>query len=194
MADEPHTPGHKGWYTPRRLPHFDSANVYQAITFRLADSLPASFVAGLAGSDTATLRRTIATELDAGHGRCLLADPSNAILVERTLQHFDSRRYRLLAWVVMPNHVHVLVEPRTGQALASIIHSWKSWTAKEINRRCGTRGTVWQKDYFDRFIRDEQHYKATVDYIENNPVKAGLVAAAEDWRFGSAWVGFRGDE
>ncbi len=104
-------------------------------------------------------------------------------------QHFDATRYRLHAWVVMPNHVHVLVEPLAGAAIGDIVQSWKSYTSKIIFPFCpeGRFGDrhVWQKDYWDRFMRNERHYAATVDYIHNNPVKAGLCVRAEDWPWSS---------
>jgi REP element-mobilizing transposase RayT len=86
----------------------------------------------------------------------------------------------------MPNHVHVLFAPIAGNRLADIVHAWKSWTAKAINRHRGVSGPVWQREYFDRFIRDEEHFAAALAYVEDNPVKAGLAAEPADWRFGSA--------
>ncbi|NBC31120.1 MAG: transposase [Alphaproteobacteria bacterium] len=180
---------HRGWYQPRDLPHFDSPERVQAVTFRLADSLPQSVLDRLAGSPATEMRRRIAACLDAGYGSCLLAEPAHAETVATALTHFDRVRYRLFAWVVMPNHVHALVQPFGGFPIAEIIGGWKSWSAKRINRARGRGGTVWQKDYFDRFIRNERHFFAALNYIEENPVAAGLVTRAEDWRFGSA--GFR---
>jgi len=95
-------------------------------------------------------------------------------------------RYHLLAWVVMPNHVHVLIEVIQGYPLGDVIHSWKSFTAKQANKILGKTGAFWQRDYFDRFIRDEAHFANVVNYIHHNPVKAGLVRRAEDWPFSSA--------
>jgi putative transposase len=164
----------KGWVSRGYLPHFDTPEVIQSVTFRLADSLPAGIL------DT-----EVDSVLDAGHGRCLLRHTEIADLVERALLHFDADRYRLLAWVVMPNHVHVLVQP--GVPLAELLHTWKSFTGKAINRLLGERGAVWQPDYYDRFIRDEPHLAAAIAYVENNPVKAGLCTKAEEWRWGSAY-------
>ena len=86
----------------------------------------------------------------------------------------------------MPNHVHVLVEINAEYQLSQIVHSWKSFTAKEANRILGTSGRYWQPDYFDRFIRDDAHYVNAVAYIHQNPVKAKLVTKPEDWPYGSA--------
>lgn len=107
-------------------------------------------------------------------------------MVEDALLHFDGERYRLLAWVIMPNHVHVLAETLPVYRLGDIVHSWKSFTAKEANRILGRMGPLWQEEYFDRFIRDDDHLRETIRYIEQNPVAGGLAAKAEDWPFGSA--------
>lgn len=134
----------------------------------------------------AELHQRIERYLDAGHGGASLSDPRVAGVVESALLHFDDHRYHLHAWAIMPNHVHALVTPGTGRALAEIVHSWKSYTAKLANRLPGREGTFWQREYFDRYIRDERHFASAVEYVEMNPVKAGLCARPEDWRFGSA--------
>ena len=85
----------------------------------------------------------------------------------------------------MPNHVHLLVEIwRTAQS--QLVKDWKSVTAHRINRLLDRQGKWWQADYWDRSIRDEEHYRKVVHYIEWNPVKAGLVTAPEQWPFSSA--------
>jgi REP element-mobilizing transposase RayT len=135
---------------------------------------------------SAERRRRIETYLDAGFGRAWLREVHIAELVQNSLLHFDGERYYLHAWVIMPNHVHVLLTPCTGWSLSEILHSWKSYTAKEANHILGRTGNFWEEEYFDRFIRNEQHFIATVDYIESNPVKAGLCIRNEEWEFGSA--------
>ncbi len=105
---------------------------------------------------------------------------------------FDGERYHLVAWSIMPNHVHALVETMEGSPLPQVIHSWKSYTAQMANHIIGRSGTFWQREYFDRFIRDDNHYANAVNYIEENPVKAGLVSKREDWRWSSAWEGRAG--
>ena len=107
-------------------------------------------------------------------------------MVENTFLHFDGSRYKLLEWVVMPNHVHVLVQIEPQFELAEIVHSWKPFTAKEVRKILARSGRYWQPDYFDRFIRDEIHFANAIRYIRQNPVKARLVALAEDWPYGSA--------
>lgn len=175
------------WYSPRVLPHFDGANINQAITFRLADSLPLAVAMAREGEGDVAHQRRIAAALDAGYGECLLRHPEIADVVERALLHAAGTRYELFAWVIMPNHVHGLIRQPEESRLSDVVHGWKSWTAKEINRVRGASGPVWQREYFDRYMRNERHFFATVAYIEANPVAAGLAKAPEEWRFGSAW-------
>ena len=187
----------RGWYSRGYLPHFDEPDRIQFITYRLADSMPQAF---LDAADEA-LRRGEITEagrrkrieyyLDQGHGACWLRDPAIAELVEGSLRHFDGERYRLLAWCVMPNHVHALAEMIVGFPLADVVQNWKSYTAHEMNRMLGRRGRVWQPEGFDRYIRDEKHFNRVVGYIEENPLNAGLVVDAKDWAWSSAR--FRGE-
>ncbi len=185
----------KGWHSRGYLPHFDTPDVFQAVTFRLNDSLPQAVWERRDDSldhrpprfGVAALRRAaIETALDAGHGSCILRDPPVATLVQEALMAFHGRRYWLAAWVIMPNHVHALLQPWPGTGLSGILHSWKSYSAKGINALLGRTGPVWQRDYFDRFIRDAAHYERAAAYIRNNPVTAGLVDRLEDWPFGSA--------
>ncbi len=187
-ASSPKPP--REWHSRGYLPHFDHPGLVQTITFRLADSLPPSLVERLLAhkenADDPMLRQEIEDALDASHGACYLRDPRVAAVIQNALLHFDSERYRLLAWVVMPNHVHVMLETRTGHRLEDILHSWKSFTAHECNRLLNRTGRFWQEEYFDRFIRDAEHLRKARDYIERNPVKAGLCKRAEEWAFGSA--------
>ncbi len=194
---------HRGWYSRGYLPHFDSPHIIQHVTFRLADSLPAQVLDELDREQRAVpperqdawRRRRIEDWIDAGHGCCLLRQPDVARMMQTALLYFDGLRYRLLAWVVMPNHVHVLFEPGEGWPLATIVGSWRSYTGRRMAPRMPTavehHGSrrVWQREYWDRYIRNERHYLAARAYIHANPVKAGLAARAEDWPWGSAREG-----
>ena len=174
---------HKGWHSRGYLPHLDSAETIQFVTFRLADSLPravAEQLAELSDSLAETDRR-----LDGGLGACWLRDAKIGAMVEEALLHFDGERYRLLAWCVMPNHVHAVVEPGEQQGLGAIVQAWKSFSAKRANKLLNRSGPFWHKDYFDRFIRDEGHLQRTIEYVENNPVKAGLASTITDWPWSS---------
>ena len=127
--------GFKGWYASKHLPHFDSPGARQFITYRLADAMPAArrreWETFLALTDDLEKQRKLEAYLDQGYGQCHLRDPRLADLVVKNLWHHDGVKYRLLAWVVMPNHVHVLVEI-WGVPLGEIL---KSYTAKEALKR-----------------------------------------------------------
>ena len=119
--------------------------------------------------------------LDAGYGACHMKDPRVAQLVRDALLHFDGQRYDLLAWCVMPNHVHAVVEPRPGHDLSNILHSWKSFTSNQANQVLGRTGTFWQAESFDHLIRDAEDFDRALHYTLDNPKQAGL----KDWQ----WVG-----
>jgi REP element-mobilizing transposase RayT len=136
------------------------------------------------GNDEAAL--AMDATLDDCLGACWLRRRKVASLVERALLHFDGERYFLLAWCVMPNHVHVMLEMRIGYRLGDQVRSWKSFTSRRANERLHRTGAFWSTDYFDRFIRGDRHYEIALNYIEYNPVKAGLVASPELWAWSSA--------
>jgi REP element-mobilizing transposase RayT len=192
------------WHSRGYLPHFDQPGLVQSITFRLHDAVPMELIAqwqmqlnwmeGLPATDPreVEIRERLGKFEDSGHGACWLRDDRIAALVQNALQHFDGERYRLIAWCIMPNHVHVLLETvpvstdGSPTSLSSIVHSWKSYTAHEANRILRRSGDFWFREYYDRFIRDEKHFRSCKDYIEQNPVKAGLVSEKEAWRWSSA--------
>ena len=188
---------HKGWHSRGYLPHLDAAEVIQAITFRLADALPRKVIDGWrrelercgtpeGGQAEQELRERIARFEDAGHGDCVLRDPSCAEMVQDALLFFDGDRYRLLEWCVMPNHVHVVVHCRKGTPLGDLVKSWKIHSSRRINQMLGRRGSLWALDYHDRYIRDLDHLANARNYILRNPVKAGLCRKPEDWPWSSA--------
>jgi len=133
-----------------------------------------------------------------------------AVVMQETLLTFDEEKYHLLAWCIMPNHLHVLIKPKLP--LSTIVRSWKSYTGRwaikhnaelglgipeeeeRENAELGLRAPrvhaprVWMPDYWDRYIRDEQHLHSVIDYIHNNPVKAGLCRKETDWPWSSAYV------
>ena len=174
--------------TQDRLTHWDQSAGTYFITFRLADSLPAEFLREFQRERSAWMlvhpkpwnpgtereyHRLFSAKvercLDQGQGLRLLADPLVARLVMNALRHFERSRSQLHSAVVMPNHVHCLVTLAAGQVLHRLVQSWKSFTAHQLG---GPR--VWQRDYFDRLIRDTDHFGNVRHYIRNNPVKAGL--------------------
>jgi REP element-mobilizing transposase RayT len=182
-------PRPKGWHSRGYLPHFDGGQIPQGVTFRLADSLPNQVIERWKTElkhepdekRNAELRIRTEAWLDAGHGHCLLRNPTAAKIVQDALLYFDGARYRLHNWCVMPNHVHVLFSCMEGHALSGIVHSWKSFTAKAVNKAMSRSGQFWMEDYFDRYTRDAEHYARAMAYIDNNPVKAGLCKTPEEW-------------
>lgn len=110
--------------------------------------------------------------------------PDERSLVSKVMKHFDGMRYRLFAYVVMDDHVHVLTTPLEGLSLQGIIHSWKSYSANRLQRDFGRCGRIWQHRYTDRIIRDERELTEKARYILNNPVKRW--PEIEEYE----WVGF----
>ena len=182
-----------GWHSRGYLPHFDGGELAQFITFRLFDSLPKALLIQWkedlrlekCAEAESIMRRRVEAYLDQGHGSCYLKNVEVATMVQNALLFHDRLKYRLSAWVVMPNHVHLLCTP-LGYSLAQIMHSIKSFTASEANKMLNRAGRFWQKEYFDRYIRNARHYAKVVAYIENNPVKTNLCKKASDWPFSSA--------
>jgi len=115
-----------------------------------------------------------------------MKDPRVAKMIQNVLLRDVGKIYKLFAWVMMPNHIHSLITRFENYTLAAIMQSLKSITAHKANQILKRRGQFWMLDYFDRYIRNATHFAATVRYIENNPVKAGLCERPEDWPFSSA--------
>jgi Rad3-related DNA helicase/REP element-mobilizing transposase RayT len=181
------------------LPHWTQRSSVYAITFRLADSLPSHIVEGWKSDRQAIIsnakqqNRPLTSEeakqlkhlfshkvekfLDSSSGSCVLRRDDIAEIVSAALKKFDHQRYRLAAWSIMPNHVHVVVQPLDEWTLPKILHSWKSFTAVAINRLLNTVGTLWQTEYYDHLIRDEEDLVDSIQYAFENPDHAGL----EDW-------------
>ena len=156
------------------------------ITYRLADSLPQSVLKNIDTLDEEKdleRRQHIESYLDNGLGRCELQETDVAKIVIENWLYWNHKKYELLNFVVMPNHVHLLIKQLEGHTLESILHSWKSFTSVAINKILHKSGAFWSPEYWDRYIRDESHFKNANHYINNNPVKARLVAQPEDWEY-----------
>jgi len=184
----------KDWYERGYVPHFDGGPIPQMVTFRLIDAFPGTCLKDWQ-LELSTMnpieaecerRRRIEEYLDKGYGSALLSQPRIAELVSQAVRYFDGDRYDLHAWCVMPNHVHAFLTPKPEMSLPGILHSWKSFTANKANKLLDRHGSFWQREYFDRFVRDQKHFVAAIEYIENNPVKAGLAVDPTAWPFGSA--------
>jgi REP element-mobilizing transposase RayT len=175
--------GFHGWHERGYLPHRDEPGLTQFVTFHLADSFPAALRSEwetmLKVEDAQARREQLQAYLDKGNGECLLRRPDLARLVEDSLRFFHGKHYELRAWVVMPNHVHVLFQPGS-ESMSRTVENWKKFTAHEANKLAGRQGQFWFEDYWDTFMRDSEHELRTRQYIETNPVKALLVREAKD--------------
>ena len=179
----------------RHLPHWRQPGATYFVTFRLRDSLPQNRLDELKAFRGEWERRhppprsaeqmdnlwretflRVDRWLDQGMGSCRLHEDRASRIVADSLRHFDGERYQLGCFVVMPNHVHLVVRPfhEDDQALERIMHSWKRYTSREINKLVGLEGALWQSESYDRIIRDEEHLWRTIQYIGRNPGKAGL--------------------
>ncbi|MCW5899369.1 MAG: transposase [Flavobacteriales bacterium] len=195
-------PGGPIWWDRGYHPHLESQNHIQHICVHLADSLPKLLVEQMAKAleaippalRDAEKERRVSTYLDAGHGDCVLRETEVANMVQESLLHFAGSRYVLHEWCIMPNHVHILMRPANGITMSTSMASWKKFTGLRISRWRQQHwgrppAPVWHREYFDRYIRDEDHYRTVVNYIRQNPVKAGLVREAKAWKWSSAFEG-----
>jgi REP element-mobilizing transposase RayT len=165
------------------------------VTFRLADSIPLDRLQELNTARQAWLAQhtrplspeqwgqyhTLFSErverwLDDHTGACYLARPECADVVAEALNFFAGQRYELDYWVIMPNHVHVLVMPVPPHSLSAILHSWKSFTSHKLNKLLGRDGTLWQKESFDHVVRSEPQLTKLRGYIVENAAGAGVRA------------------
>ena len=180
-------------HTENRLPHWQQAGAVYFLTFRLADAVPPRLRNRWANEREAWVslhpepwtpeveleyHQRFSAEiercLDAGHGACFLKRPGSAQIVSETLRHFENERVVMISFVVMPNHVHALFVQNPDWALEKVIQSWKGFTARQVNKLLTRSGHFWQRDYFDRLVRDEKHFANCVRYIRRNPEKARL--------------------
>ena len=114
--------------------------------------------------------------LDSCHGDCLLRQPKLARIVGDALRYFDGDRYDLDSFIVMPNHVHLLVQFRPPTTLKDQAQSWLRYSAREINKQLGKSGTFWQSEPFDHLVRSPEQFEYLQRYIAENPKKANLQA------------------
>lgn len=172
-----------GWRSRGYLPHCDERGLVQHIVFGLNDGFrppPPSIEGAVERAQWAD------REFDYGRGSRLLAKALHAQTVQECLLYGDGQRYTLIAWCVMPTHVHVIIEQFEEHTLSDVVQKWKSVSAHAINKAERRKGRLWQPEYFDRFMRSDEQFEWTVSYVENNPVAARLVERPELWRFSSA--------
>ncbi|MDY2943248.1 MAG: type IIL restriction-modification enzyme MmeI, partial [Paludibacteraceae bacterium] len=179
------------------LPHIENKQL-QTITFRLYDSLPSEVLQQyknmLVNADESSpyqqIRRLVEQYEDTGYGQCFLRDERVARIVQDALKFNHGKQYQLISWCIMPNHVHVLIEVLPGYSLSTILHTWRSFTAHEANKVLQRTGEFWMEEYYDRYVRDIDHFNNAVRYIESNPIKAGLVSCAGDYAYCSVGDGW----
>lgn len=183
-------------HTENRLPHWQQAGAVYFVTFRLADAIPVRLQNQWEDDRDAWMKvhpepwapetereyhqrfsGSVEQWLDAGHGACLLRKPDCARIVADTLRHFEGERVVMISFVVMPNHVHALFVQNPVWPLEKLLQSWKRFTTRELNKLLDRSGNLWQRDYFDRLVRGEQHFANCVRYIRRNPEKARLLPA-----------------
>lgn len=184
----------RGWYSRGYLPHFDLENRTQFVTWRQADSVPSEvlkeWARELASLDDPARKKEMASRIerfcDAGRGSCVLGNPRTARVVQETLFRSHGIDFDLLAWTVMPNHVHILLRQSRGKSIGEIVRTLKGFSSNRLNKIRGAAGRLWQPDYFDTLIRDGDHFDRVVAYIEWNAAKAGLCSDPKLWEFSSA--------
>jgi REP element-mobilizing transposase RayT len=181
--------------TRGRLPHWEKESGLYFLTFRLADSLPQHVLDRIVERNRILLAakrcgasllpeqkvrmseysvRKIEEYSDRGTGGCILRHPPIAAAMADALRYGHGKRYRLLAWCIMPNHVHVVCRMFPGFNLGEVVKSWKGYSARAANRILCRTGTVWQREYYDRLIRKEGEFDRAVEYVLSNPERAGL--------------------
>ncbi len=179
------------------LPHWQQGSVWYFVTFRLADSIPSEVAEQIKAEREIWLKNNKKNEkgeytkeqikeyyrlfsdrieqlLNNGSGSCILKNPEISKIVADALKHFNNQKYVLDEWVVMSNHVHILFKPLGENNLPDILHSWKSYTANEINKITGNKGQLWMHESYDHIVRNEKALQAIRNYIRQNPVKANL--------------------
>ena len=198
-----------GQYTRGFLPHVRVEGKSYFVTFRLAGTLPQKVLLQyqaereslfdkaerdgqkLSWSERKRLfelySEKVESYLDAGHGDCWLNDERIAAIVAGALKHFDGQRYALTAWVIMPNHIHVILRPLGNHQLHEILKSWKGYSSREANKTLQRTGDgFWEREYYDHLIHTDDEKAAMIAYVHENPVKAGLCSQPEDWKWSSA--------
>jgi len=190
------------------LPQWRQEFATYFVTFRLADSLPLDLLQRWKEEKTSWLesnpepwspvqRRFFNSNfpgrmerwLDRGMGECILENQSNRECLEVSLTKGDAIDYFLGDWVIMPNHVHLLVRPLRDVKLSKLLQVWKGASSHRINRRSGGGGRLWMEESFTRIVRNRDKLKKASEYIRNNPGKASLVEGTYSLACGKAkWL------
>ncbi len=176
----------------RNLPHIQTDNCVLFITYRLAFSLPKQFI-----SDYQEIKKKKNKQSDFEYydefigsysdSPKFLNDDKVAEIVKECFHFWHNKRYELICYCIMPNHIHILIKPLQDEEgryylLNKIVYTWKSFTAKKINLVIGKSGKIWCDEHYDHVIRTEEEFRNTVLYVMNNPVKASLCGEVTEWK------------
>lgn len=170
--------------TMGHLPHISQNQKLYAVTFRLHDSLPQSVIQAYMNDSMAHyaenesdskskreiyLHKKMMEYMDMGYGECLLRNPDVREIVEEAFRYVHANMALVHAYVIMPNHVHVILETKENVKIQDVMHRLKHYTSVKINSFLQHEGSVWQREYYDRMIRNQSHYENAIRYITNNP-------------------------
>jgi len=176
------------------LPHLYKPGSYYFVTFRLADAVLTRKRRDQSPSYYGAIDpRDLLSDYDPPItlGSCALGNSNVASMTQQAILHFNETRYQLVAWCIMPNHVHVVFSPVDGHCPSDILRSWKGFTARAANKILKINGTFWERESFDHLIRTADSVERFADYVENNPVEAGLCDKPSEWLYSSAGSGFQ---
>jgi putative transposase len=122
------------------------------------------------------------------HGnRKFFANKRSAQILLDCIDNFRKEgRYLLLAFVIMPDHLHIMLKPNGKENISKIMHSIKRGSSRLINQMWSRKGPIWQRSFYERIIRDEKEFWEKVNYVYNNSLRAGLAESPEDYPYSSA--------
>jgi REP element-mobilizing transposase RayT len=158
-------------------PRWQQVGATHFVTFRLVDALSPAAKGRLADPRYRNTYETFLLSerhLDSGKGACLFRNPANAEVVISAMRHFDGVRYHLGGFVVMPNHVHAILQPLRPYTTAAIVEDWKSYTAHILRLKLHLAGKLWHAETFERLVCDDEELQKYHHYINTNPAAAGL--------------------
>ena len=162
----------------RTLYHYSKFDTYQFVTFRTQDSVEDYLqrVKKISGLSVSKKQMNIDSYCDqSDKGCCLNGEVID--IIKNHIKQLDPEFFVLIAVSIMPNHMHLLFQQK--QELQEIMRKVKGGTALLINKHLARHGKLWERDYFDKAIRDQRHFTLTYEYIKNNAVKANLGDASQ---------------
>ena len=180
----------------RNLPHIQPDDGLFAITYRIKGTLPKSILNFYNEEYEKVILRKDNTYqnlffditdsyLDRGESHNLLVDKNIVDIVINSLKYYDKKYYKLIAYCIMSNHVHVIIDKQNYEkaSLSAIFGSIKGYSAKLINSELRKSGHFWSTEIYDHLIKSETELEIQIKYVLNNPVNAGLVDNWKQWKF-----------